>query len=393
MGNLRKALIRVACAALVVLGATVPGRASADEVSIGQIEAQTGPLQTYGWMSVQGAKLAVDEINRAGGFKVGGKTYTLKLISPDTQGNPQQGLILLKQLLEQDQVKYVFGPFLSNVFNGVEPYATQNNGKFLLMGGATAIHAFLGQPNHDYLIRTWNWDAGPQGFGKLMVDDLKKRGVKKVALLFPNDSVGKIVTDIYPPMFKADGIDVQIELFEPGTTDFSAVLAKLAAFKPDYLFPGYSDAVLYDIIRQATESGNFKKFFLVRGSLTPGLKNKDAIDDYLVYTPKYFEQAENSEPAVKKFIASYKDYYKRDFPYEQAPLCSSSCYDHVYMLVQAMQKAGSVDDVAKVRKALLAMNYRGLWNIHYDATGEEVFGFDIVDMKKGVITATHVEPK
>ena len=99
--------------------------------------------------------------------------------------------------------------------------------------------------------------------------------------------------------------------------------------------------------------------------------------------PKYFEQAEKTEPAVKKFIESYKAFYKRDFPYDQAPLCSSSCYDHVYMLVEAMKKAGSVSDVAKVREALLGMRYSGVWNIKFDATGEQVFSFNIVRIKKG----------
>ncbi len=383
-----------ACAAaLISVFAASPAMAQ-NVVKIGEIEALTGPLATYGWMGHQGANLAVAEINKKGGFKVGGKTYKLQLISLDTRGNPQDGLIELKQLLEQDKVKYVFGPFLTNVFNGIEPYATQNNGKFLMMGGATSIHAKLGTPNHDYLIRSWNWDAGDSGFGTLMVDYLKKQGAKKVAMLFQNDAFGKVAVDIYTPIFKKAGIDLQVELFEPGTKDFSAPLAKLAAGKPDYLFPGYVDAVLYDIVRQATETGLFKKFFTVRGSMGPAFKNKDLIDDYIAYLPKYFEHAEKTEPKTAAFIADYKAFYKRDFPYDQAPLCSSSCYDHVYMLVDAMQKAGTVDDVAKVRQALMSIAYKGVWNIRYDKTGEEVFGFDIVHMKKGgVITTTHVEPK
>jgi branched-chain amino acid transport system substrate-binding protein len=365
-----------------------------DVVKLGQIEAQTGTLASYGWMGSQGAKLAVEEINAAGGFKVGAKTYKLELISPDTKANPQDALIQLKDLLENQKVKYVFGPFLTNVYNGVEPYANQNNGKFLMMGGATSMHAVLGKPDHDYAIRTWNWDAGPSGFGKLMVDYLKSQGAKKVAMLFQNDAFGKVAVDIYTPLFKADGIELQVELFEPGTKDFSAPLAKLAAGKPDFLFPGYTDGVLYDIVRQATETGMFKRFFLVRGSMGPGLKNKEEIDDYIAYLPKYFEQAEKTDPKVQKFISAYKTYYKRDFPYDQAPLCSSSCYDHVYMLVEAMKRAGTVDDVAKVKKELLSFTYPGVWNIRYDATGEAVFGFDVVHMKKGgVITATHIEPK
>jgi len=383
---------------VAVLGAAALGVSFAaqaqDVVKIGQIEAQTGTLATYGWMGYQGARLAIDEINRAGGFKVGAKTYKLELVSQDTRGNPQEALIQIKGLLEQQRVKYVFGPFLTNVFNGIEPYATQNNGKFLMMGGATAIHAMLGKPNHEYLIRTWNWDAGASGFGQLMVDYLKQQGAKKTAMLFQNDAFGKVAVDIYSPIFQKAGIDLQIELFEPGTKDYSAPLAKLAAAKPDFLFPGYTDAVLYDIVRQATETGLFKRFFLVRGSMGPGLKNKDLIDDYIAYLPKYFEEAEKKEPKVKAFVAAYKQFYKtNEFPYDQAPLCSSSCYDHVYMLVEAMKKAGTVDDVAKVKQALLSENYHGLWNLRYDASGEAVFDFDVLHMRKGgAITATRVTP-
>jgi branched-chain amino acid transport system substrate-binding protein len=302
-------------------------------------------------------------------------------------------LIELKKMLEQENVKYVFGPFLTNVYKGIEPYAKTNNGKFLMLGGATAIHADLGKPDHDFVMRSWNWDAGQSGFGSLMVKNLKERGAKKVAMLMQNDAFGHVARDIYTPLFAQAGIAFDEEWFEPGTTDFSSVLAKIAAGKPDYLFPGYTDAVLYDIVRQAAEVG-ITHFWLVRGSLGPGLKNKDQIDDYIIYIPKYFEQAENSEPKVKSFIADYQTFYKTNFPYDQAPLCSSSCYDHIFMLAQAMQKAGTVDDVAKVKAALMSFTYPGLWSIRFDQTGEEVFNFDVVDIKKGgSIDVTHFSPK
>ena len=363
-------------------------------VKIGEIEAQTGALNTYGWMSSQGMRMAVDEINKAGGFDVAGKKYKLELVNPDTQGNPQQALIQLKKMLEEDKIKYVFGPFLTNVFKGIEGYAKPHNGEFLLMGGATQIHYELGKPGNEYLIRTWNWDAGPSGFGTLMVDYLKKKGVKKVAMLMQNDAFGHVAADIYREAFKSAGIGFQENWFEPGTKDYSAVLSKIGADKPDYLFPGYTDAVLYDIVQQATQLG-ITNFWLVRGSLGPALKNKDYIDDYVAYIPKYFEEAQNNEPKVKKFVEAYKAFYKtKDFPYDQAPLCSSSCYDQVYMLVEAMKRAGTVDDVAKVKQALQSFTYEGLWNIRYDKSGEEVINFDIVDVQKGgKITVTHQQPQ
>jgi len=365
-----------------------------DTVKIGQIEAQTGPNAIYGWMGSQGVPMAVDEINKAGGFRVGDKTYKLELISLDTRGDPKEATIQLKRLLEQDKARFVFGPFLSNVFVTVLPYAKQFNGKFLLMGGATRIHDFVGQPDHDFVIRTWNWDAGPNGFGERMVDYLiKTASPKKVAMLFQNDQGGKVLGEIYEPLFKAKGIETVTEYFEPGTKDFTPVLAKLSAFKADYLFPGYADALLYDIVRQATEGNFVRKFFLVRGSLGPGMKNKDGIEDYIVYVPKHFEEAEKRSPKVKQFVEAYKAFYKREFPYDQAPLCSSSCYDHVYMLVNAMQKAGSVEDVGKIRAALLSFTYSGVWTIKFDQRGEQIFDFDIVHLKKGgAIQITHVEP-
>lgn len=367
----------------VACGLLLGHAAQAQEVvKIGQIEALTGATATYGWMSAQGTKVAVEEINAKGGFKVGDKTYKLELHQMDTRGEPREATVQFRKMMEGN-VRYVFGPFLTNVFNAIEPIANQHNGKFLLFAGATSAHHALGKPDHDYLLRTWNWDAGSVGFGKLMIDYLKKLNTKKVAMLFQNDAFGKTAVDIYAELFKNAGIELTVELFEPGTKDFSAVLAKLAAGKPDILFPGYSDAVLYDIVRQSTESGFGNRFFLVRGSIGPALKNKDAIEDYIAYVPKYFESAENTEPRVKAFIESYKKIHKRDFPYDQAPLCSSSCYDHVYMLVEAMQKAGSVDDVAKVRQALMNMTYEGMWKIKYDKTGEAVFVFDVVHVRKG----------
>src|SRR5881628_4103937 len=182
-----------------------------DVVKIGQIEAQTGPNAIYGWMSSQGTALAVDEINKAGGFSVGGKTYKLQLIALDTRGEPKEATVQLKRLIEIEKVKYVFGPFLSNVFLAVRPYAVEFNGKILMWGGATRIHDYIGTPDHDFLMRTWNWDTGPNGFGELMVDQLVKAGVKKIALLYQNDQGGKVMEDIYVAMLKKKRIDARLD--------------------------------------------------------------------------------------------------------------------------------------------------------------------------------------
>src|ERR1700690_1077537 len=115
-------IVRTAAAAAFCVTSVASSQAQ-DVVKIGQIEAQTGPNAIYGWMGSQSVPIAVDEINKAGGFKVGDKTYKLELVSLDTRGDPKEATIQLKQLLEQDKVRFIFGPFLSNVFVTVLPYA------------------------------------------------------------------------------------------------------------------------------------------------------------------------------------------------------------------------------------------------------------------------------
>jgi branched-chain amino acid transport system substrate-binding protein len=385
-------IARALGAAGLALALVAPAGAQ-NVVKIGDLEAQTGPASIFGLMPSQGVRMAVRDINKAGGFDVAGKHYTLELLSPDTQGNPQQALVQTKKMLEEEKVQFIFGPYLTNVFNAVSPYIQQYDNKVLLMGGATGIHAVLGKPHMDFAIKTMPWDTGTAGYGSMMVDLLKKRGVKKVAILMQNDAGGKAVVDIYTGLFKQKGIEVTTEFFEPNTKDFSSTLAKIAASKPDYLFPGYTDTALYDIVRQATELG-LTKFFITRGSIGPGMKNAAMIDSYIAWVPKYFEQAEKSNPKVAKFVESYKAEYKTAFPYDQAPQCATSCYDHVYMLVEAMKKAGTVTDVPKVKAALLSMRYQGLWNIRYDATGEAILDFDVVEIQRGgKLTVTHFDPK
>ncbi|TXH16233.1 MAG: branched-chain amino acid ABC transporter substrate-binding protein, partial [Gammaproteobacteria bacterium] len=86
---MRKSLLNFLASAALSFGLAGPVVAQ-EAIKIGQIEAQTGPSSYLGFMATQGAKLAVHQINQAGGVEVGGKKYPIDLDSPDTQGSPQQ---------------------------------------------------------------------------------------------------------------------------------------------------------------------------------------------------------------------------------------------------------------------------------------------------------------
>ena len=346
-------------------------------------------------MPSQGVPIAVDEINKAGGFKVGDKTYKLELIAPDTRGDPKEATIQLKKLLEQDKVEIrVRARSCPTSSLRILPYAKQFNGKFLMMGGGTRIHDYVGKPGNDFLIRTWNWDAGPKGFGEKMVDYLIKTAhPKKVAMLFQNDSGGKVLGDIYEPIFKAHGIETMTEYFEPGTKDFSPVLAKIAEFHPDYLFPGYSDAALVRH-RAAIDRRQLLQEIL------PGARfDRTRVEEQGRHRRLHRLCAEGFRGGRKEG-AEGQAFHRRLQGLLQARFSLRSGAAVFVVLLRPRLHAGRgdaegrhVDDVDKIRAALLSMTYQGMWKISYDDHAEEVFDFDVVHMKKGgAKEVTHVEP-
>ena len=90
MRNLTRLSASIFGLAVGIAGLSLGSANAQGVVKLGEIEAQTGALNTYGWMSSQGVRMAVDKINKGGGFEVAGKKYKLELLNPDTQGNPQQ---------------------------------------------------------------------------------------------------------------------------------------------------------------------------------------------------------------------------------------------------------------------------------------------------------------
>ena len=95
-------------AAFMVAGATV---APAQEtLKIGGIGPLSGGGTAWGLAAQRGIEIAIEEINAAGGFKAGGKTYKLELIMYDDQYTGAGGKAAAERLVNQDKVKFIVGP-------------------------------------------------------------------------------------------------------------------------------------------------------------------------------------------------------------------------------------------------------------------------------------------
>jgi branched-chain amino acid transport system substrate-binding protein len=102
---MRAKLLALTIAAIAISG----GPVQSQELLLGYLPALAGPFATLSRTDEIAAQIAVDEINAAGG--VGGKK--IRIISFDTAGKPDQAVVGLRKLTEDDKVLAVIGPFSS----------------------------------------------------------------------------------------------------------------------------------------------------------------------------------------------------------------------------------------------------------------------------------------
>src|SRR5690554_1472615 len=92
------------------------------EVTIGYTGPLSGAAAYYGENTLNGLKMAVDEVNEAGGFEVDGKTYTLNLATLDDKYMPNDSAQNAKRLVQEENAKFIYIPhsggiYASQVFN------------------------------------------------------------------------------------------------------------------------------------------------------------------------------------------------------------------------------------------------------------------------------------
>src|ERR1019366_4606335 len=103
-----------------------PAVRAADEVlTIGDIAPLTGAGASWGAASAGGGEVAAEEVNEAGGLKVGGKTYQVKVVAYDEQYTAA-GTIASYTRLVQDGIKYILGPTSSVGALAIKDMVEQN---------------------------------------------------------------------------------------------------------------------------------------------------------------------------------------------------------------------------------------------------------------------------
>lgn len=356
--------LRLATGAALLAATTLPAHAQ-EMLKIGAHVTLSGPGAAWGQAMKNAAELAIERVNAAGGLEVGGRKLRVQLIAYDDKYQAGEAVTIANRLVFEDKVKYIIGPTGSAPVLAVQP-VTEKNQVIVATLGFTNKALAADKPFTFRPVTTTYEFAEPQ-----VAWLVKVHGVKKAGVLLPNDESGQVIgRDLETAYAKAGGELSVKEFFERERVDFVPLITRMLARGVDTIeLNGNSPATAGLIVKQAREMGFKGRFVRTGGPATAelvGVAGKAAVEGMIVYAP-----IDPALPSTKAYIDAYQARYKA------APNgFSPAFYDYTTMLLEAIRRAGSVDDANKVRLELekIRDHAGALGKVSW--TGKSTYGID-----------------
>jgi len=347
--------------AMLFAGSIITGAYAQETISIGVTQPLTGAFAASGNYVAQGAKIAEDEINKAGG--VLGKK--IQLIIEDNKSNPTEAVSTVEKLTQKDKVPVLMGAWSSTLTLAVMPKLEEYRVPMVVETSSSGKITTSGNP---YIFRISPTSAME---AKAFQPLVKKMGIKKADFLYTNNDFGIGSGAEYSKMLKENGVTVGImETMDPKATDFSAQLAKIKASGGDTLFVTTAVEQLTLILKQAKEQQLKVRVVSCGGSNSPDQLIEQAGDAangsfHTTFFPPWFPEATTNPEASKRYMDEWK---KRG--HNVGGLTEGyRGYDGIYVAVAGIKAAGKPEPEA-IRAALWGVSVKGVYgNIHFTKQG------------------------
>ncbi|MGL4606888.1 MAG: ABC transporter substrate-binding protein [Eubacteriaceae bacterium] len=322
-------------------------------VKLGFVGPLSGDAAIYGTSANEGAKLAVKEINAAGG--IDGKD--VKLIGYDSKADQTEALNAYNRLRDQDEIVALIGGVLSGETLAMKDTMVKDNMP-VLSPTATAVEVTTNASNifRACFLDDYQGEAAANYAATTL-------GAKTAALFVcKGNPYSEGVGAAFEGAFIAKGgTIVGTESYSAQDKDYSAQLTKLKELNPQVIFvPEYVQTV-GPILQKAKEMGITATFMGADGWDGVQAEYADAAQGNY-FTNHY--AADSPSEKVQNFISAYKAEYNK-VPNSFTALG----YDAVYTMVDAIKAAGSTEKEAIIT-ALGATDYPGVTgNLRFDTEG------------------------
>lgn len=331
--------------------------AFAQDIVLGASVQLTGPVANTGRYYKDAYEFAINKINAAGGVKVGDTKRKLVLKLYDNQSDVNLSVRQYTQLISQDKVNLLLGPFASN-FALADSAVSEKYQVPMVQGGGASDQIF--SRKFKYIFGTL---APASNYFASTIDMLKQLSPapKTVALLYADDAFDVSVANGTRPLVQKAGLKTVIdERYTSNASDFNSLLSQIKSADADTVLVAGHETEILNFVRQAESLAVAPKMY----SFTVGVPSEDfrkALGkdaDYAFGMTAWLPSASLKDrwfADAVQFAAAYKAKYGYDPDYHAA----SGAAD-VEALAQAVENAGSVDP-QKVRDAIAKLNFPSLY--------------------------------
>jgi len=359
-----------AIASLVLLTMALVAPAAAD-VKLGVVDNLTGPAAAYGITHVNAMRLAVEEINAAGGIKGIGK---IELIVEDDGTKPTEAVNAVNKVITRDKVDFLMASCSSSVTLAVVPIHTRHE---VINLNSCSSSKMITDPLPDGKLNKWIFRLqyrSDRTAAFVAEFATKELGAKKIGVMNDTNEYGRAAADGAVQYLKAAGKPAAVhENYNSGDKTFSSQLLKFKDAGVDTLayFGYYQEAAL--ILKQAKQLGVKLNVVTTDVLHTPVFVELAGPDANGVLVTTAFTQ-DSGDPRSVKFTEAFRKRWSKD-----PTGVSAMGYDAVYLMKWAYEKAGTKDKV-KVRDALSSVS--GFVGV----TGETKFNERGDDMRPFLVT-------
>ena len=332
---MKKHILRGSVAICVLLGLLAgPAWAQEKPIKLGVMFVSSGPMGGYGKHGFQAVRLALDEINAAGGI-LGRKVTAL---TADSKMQPALGVEIAKRFILEEKVDFMVGPTSSGVAVALSPVITEH--KMILVLTQAAADSLTGAQFNPYMFSTLSNAMMHARAGAYFVAD---KPYKRWMCIGPNYNYGWDSWASFKSKLKELRPDVEFvgelwpKLTEP---DYREFIKKINEAKPDAVWAPLWGMDAVNFIRQALPMKLFDKikFAFPDGAALETLAplGKD-MPDGIYAAARYFFLTPDAE-MNRKFVRSYYDRFK-----EWPDYMAEETYAGVYFIKAAVERAGTTD--------------------------------------------------
>jgi branched-chain amino acid transport system substrate-binding protein len=328
----------------------------------------TGALAPEALKQQQGYDLWAEQVNKAGGIKVGGKKMKVEIVYTDYQSNTPRAVQTAEKLITQEKVHFLFSPFGSGAAKAASTVSEKYGVPTI---ASTASSAQVYDQGYKYLFGTFTPN---DTLTTPLVDIVKQKapGVRRVAILARNDLFPLAIAQEMEKAAKEKGLEVVFfEKYAINTMDHSSALSQIKAQSPHWIFAtGYINDLVLIKKQMGDQKMEAQVVTMIAGPayqefIDAAGKSSENISSASWWHLAARYKGQDIFGSTENYTRLFREKYKVDPDYAQASASVSGA-----LFQMAIEKAGTLDR-NKVRDELARMNVQTFWGpVKFGPTGQ-----------------------